>query len=43
MPNLALSPLLETLRQASPTERATIVRGLRKLRTLVDRQRSGSG
>jgi DNA-binding MarR family transcriptional regulator len=43
MPNLALSPLLETLRQASPTERATIVRGLRILRTLVDRQRSGGG
>jgi DNA-binding MarR family transcriptional regulator len=39
MPNLAISPLLETLRQASATERATVLRGLRKLRSLVERQR----
>ncbi len=43
MPNLVISPLLETLRVASVTDRATILRGLRKLRTLVERGRaSGS-
>ncbi len=41
MPELAISPLIETLCQASTTDRATILRGLRKLRTLVERQRSG--
>jgi DNA-binding MarR family transcriptional regulator len=40
MPSLAISPLIETLRQASATDRATILRGLRKLHTLVERQRS---
>jgi DNA-binding MarR family transcriptional regulator len=40
MPELAISPLIETVRQASATDRATVLRGLRKLRTLVERQRS---
>jgi DNA-binding MarR family transcriptional regulator len=40
MPELAINPLIETLRQASATDRATILRALRKLRTLVEQQRS---
>ena len=37
MPEIALSPLLMALREASPAEKATVLRGLRKLRVLVDR------
>lgn len=42
MPSLAISPLIETLRQASATDRATILRGLRRLHALVERQRSNA-
>src|ERR1700739_4404879 len=37
MPELAMSPLTEALRDATDTERATVLRGLKKLRTLVER------
>jgi DNA-binding MarR family transcriptional regulator len=36
MPELALSPLLMALRDASPADKAAILRGLKKLRTLVE-------
>lgn len=39
MLELALSPLLMALREASPAERSTVLRGLRKLRVLVERNR----
>jgi DNA-binding MarR family transcriptional regulator len=39
MPELAISPLTKALRTASKGERATVVRGLRKLRTLVESSR----
>jgi DNA-binding MarR family transcriptional regulator len=42
MPSLAISPLIETLRQASTADLATILRGLRRLHTLVERQRSNA-
>lgn len=40
MPELAITPLAEALRAASDTERVTILRGLRKLRALVERRRA---
>jgi DNA-binding MarR family transcriptional regulator len=40
MPELAITPLAEALRAASDTEKATILRGLRKLRALVERGRA---
>jgi DNA-binding MarR family transcriptional regulator len=40
MPELAITPLAEALRAASDTEKATILRGLRKLRALVERRRA---
>ena len=43
MPELAISPLTEALRTASDSEKATVLRGLRKLRALVDRSRSRGG
>ncbi len=42
MPQLAISPLLKTLSEASAPDRATILRGLRKLRTLVEPQRTNA-
>lgn len=36
MPELALGPLFKVLDAATESDRATVVRGLRKLRTLVD-------
>ena len=40
MPELAISPLTEALRSASDRERASVLRGLRKLRALVESSRS---
>jgi DNA-binding MarR family transcriptional regulator len=40
MPELAITPLAEALRAANDTERVTILRGLRKLRALVERSRA---
>jgi DNA-binding MarR family transcriptional regulator len=40
MPELAISPLLGALRAATPAEHTTVLRGLRKLRALVERNRS---
>jgi DNA-binding MarR family transcriptional regulator len=40
MPELAISPLTEALRSASDKERASVLRGLRKLRALVEWSRS---
>jgi DNA-binding MarR family transcriptional regulator len=37
MPELALSPLLKALRDASPADKTTVLRGLRKLRALVEK------
>jgi hypothetical protein len=36
MPELAISPLTEALRGASDSEKATVLRGLRKLRALIE-------
>jgi len=38
MPELAMSPLLAALRAATPAEHATVLRGLRKLRVLIERR-----
>jgi DNA-binding MarR family transcriptional regulator len=40
MPQLVVSPLLEGLAAASSADRATILRGLKRLRALVERNRS---
>ena len=40
MPELAISPLTEALRGASNSERATVLRGLRKLRALIEHSRA---
>jgi DNA-binding MarR family transcriptional regulator len=40
MPELAITPLAEALRAANDTERVTILRGLRKLRALIERSRA---
>ncbi len=40
MPELAMSPLKGALRGASDSERATVLRGLRKLRALIERGQS---
>jgi len=40
MPELAISPLTEALRCASDKERASVLRGIRKLRALVEWSRS---
>jgi DNA-binding MarR family transcriptional regulator len=40
MPELAISPLTEALSTASDSEKATVLRGLKKLRALVERSRS---
>ena len=40
MPELAISPLTEALRGASDSEKATVLRGLRKLRALIEVSRS---
>jgi DNA-binding MarR family transcriptional regulator len=40
MPELAISPLTEALRAASNSEQATVLRGLRKLRALVEQNRT---
>ena len=42
MPELAISPLTETLRGASSSEQATVLRGLRKLRALIEQSRAKS-
>jgi DNA-binding MarR family transcriptional regulator len=42
MPELAISPLTEALRGASNSEQATVLRGLRKLRVLIERSRAKS-
>src|SRR5271168_3353542 len=39
MPELAISPLLGALRTATAAEGATVLRGLRKLRALIERSR----
>jgi DNA-binding MarR family transcriptional regulator len=39
MPELTMSPLTEALRDATDSERASVLRGLKKLRTLVERGR----
>jgi len=43
MLQLAMSPLLGALRTASPAEQATVLRGLRKLRALVESGTVGPG
>jgi DNA-binding MarR family transcriptional regulator len=40
MPELTISPLTEALGSASDSERATVLRGLKKLRALVERSRA---
>jgi DNA-binding MarR family transcriptional regulator len=40
MPELAISPLTEALRGASDSEQATVLRGLRKLRALIEQGRT---
>jgi DNA-binding MarR family transcriptional regulator len=40
MPELAISPLTEALRGASDSEQATVLRGLRKLRALIEQSRT---
>jgi DNA-binding MarR family transcriptional regulator len=40
MPELAISPLTEALRGASNSEQATVLRGLRKLRALIEQSRT---
>jgi DNA-binding MarR family transcriptional regulator len=40
MPELAITPLTGALRGASNSEKATVLRGLRKLRALIERSRS---
>ena len=40
MPELTISPLTEALRSASDKERASVLRGIRKLRALVEWSRS---
>jgi DNA-binding MarR family transcriptional regulator len=42
MPELAMSPLTEALRGASNSEQATVLRGLRKLRALIEQSRAKS-
>src|SRR5580698_102650 len=42
MPELAISPLTEALRGASDSEQATVLRGLRKLRSLIEQSRTKS-
>src|SRR5271156_5082828 len=42
MPELAISPLTEALRGASSSEQATVLRGLRKLRALIEQSRAKS-
>jgi DNA-binding MarR family transcriptional regulator len=39
MPELAISPLTKALRGASKSEQATVLRGLRKLRALIEQSR----
>ena len=40
MPELAISPLTKALRGASKSEQATVLRGLRKLRALIEQSRT---
>jgi DNA-binding MarR family transcriptional regulator len=40
MPELAIGPLTTALRGASTNERTTVLRGLRKLRTLIEQSRA---
>jgi DNA-binding MarR family transcriptional regulator len=40
MPELAISPLTEALRGASDSDKAAVLRGLRKLRALIEASRS---
>ena len=40
MPELAISPLTEALGTARESEKATVLRGLKKLRALVERSRA---
>jgi DNA-binding MarR family transcriptional regulator len=40
MPELAISPLTEALRGASDSEQATVLRGVRKLRALIEQSRT---
>ena len=40
MPELAISPLTRALRGASEGEKATVLRGIRKLRDLIERSRT---
>jgi len=42
MPELAISPLTEALHGASSSEQATVLRGLRKLRALIEQRRAKS-
>jgi hypothetical protein len=40
MPELAISPLTKALRGASKSEQAIVLRGLRKLRALIEQSRT---
>ncbi len=40
MPELAISPLTKALRGASSSEQATVLRGVRKLRALIEQSRT---
>jgi DNA-binding MarR family transcriptional regulator len=40
MPELAISPLAAALRDATDTEKTAVLRGIKKLRDLIDRSRS---
>ena len=40
MPELAISPLTKALRGASKSDQATVLRGLRKLRALIEQSRT---
>ena len=42
MPQLTISPLTRALQEASDSEKAIVLRGLRKLRTIIERTTSGS-
>jgi DNA-binding MarR family transcriptional regulator len=42
MPELAISPLIRALRGANTTEKAAVLRGLRKLRALIEQTRQES-
>jgi DNA-binding MarR family transcriptional regulator len=43
MPELAISPLTQALRGATKAEQAAILRGLRKLRAVIEQSRNKNG